>query len=155
MFNKTVPSVSDSASQTSVTFSQPAVTAPATGVYQSFVTKDCIADLEVCTDKSSGNYFIKLVDTSSRSHVITLFINKGETVNIKVPLGNYEMLAATGDTWYGDEYLFGPGTQYSKADCEYPFEMDAFGDISGWTVDMTPQVNGNMNMKNISESEWK
>jgi len=90
VFNKTVPLVSDSASQTSVTFSQPAVTAP-----------------------------------------------------------------ATGDTWYGDEYLFGPGTQYTKADCEYPFEMDASGDISGWTVDMTPQVNGNMNMKNISESEWK
>jgi len=153
--NSIVPSASASAPETSVTFSQPVVAAPKTGVYQLFVTKDLISQLEVRTDKSLGYHFVKLVDAANGAPVMTIFINKGETAKVKVPLGNYEMLFATGDTWYGDQYLFGPSTQYSKADKVYPFAINASGEIGGWTVDLTPQVNGNLHMKNISDSEWK
>ncbi len=70
-----------------------------------------------------------------------------------VPLGSYELKYATGKTWYGLDYLFGPNTSYYKADDVFRFSKTGDG-VSGWTVELFQQVGGNLETKKISEDDF-
>jgi hypothetical protein len=69
-----------------------------------------VAALKIEVD--GGNYAMKVVDKNSNTEVLMVFIAANQTVETKVPLGSYRILAATGDDWYGDRLLFGPSTRY-------------------------------------------
>lgn len=135
-------------------FSEPTVSSPQTGLLQSHVENECVANFKVTSDDESEPCVIKLVDISNESNVVTLFVNPGETASIKVPLGSYELLCAAGSKWYGPRYLFGPYTQYTKADEDYIFKEGPSGRIDGWSVDMTPKADGNMQMDEVSKGQW-
>lgn len=135
-------------------YPEPTVSVPETGLYQSHVNKECVANFTITSDANSSLYFIKLVDVSDVSNVVTLFVNPGDTAGVKVPLGSYEMLCATGNQWYGTRYLFGPDTSYSTAADYFVFEKDSSGAINSWSVDMTPQESGNLHMNDVSKGKW-
>ena len=45
---------------------------------------------------------------------IMIYIRGGDPFTTKVPLGSYYVRAASGNTWYGEDDLFGPNTAFFK-----------------------------------------
>lgn len=65
---------------------------------------------------AGSNFLLKLVDPQTRKDVMRMFVVGGREANFWVPVGEYELVYASGENWYGEELLFGPETQYAKAD---------------------------------------
>lgn len=134
------------------TFSEPTLPLPTNGALQVFTTRQAIAPFEI---KSSygGHYLVKLVDSYSKTPVITVFVHGGLTANVDVPLGTYEVRYASGDTWYGYEHLFGPDTAYSKADQMFYFRDDG-SQVSGYTITLYKVRNGNLQTSKIRKNQF-
>lgn len=97
------------------------------------------------------DYYVKLVDLSDVSRYLTIFVHGGQTLEVEVPLGTYEMRYASGETWRGLEHLFGPGgmTSYNASDDTFNFNISG-GYVNGYTVELIRQVGGNMDTYEIS-----
>jgi hypothetical protein len=98
-------------------------------------TAEALAPFQVKTE-AGANYLIKLVDPQTRKDVVRMYIIGGQTADFQVPLGNYEVLCASGVNWYGDELLFGPQTAYSKLDTISRFTLSADAQTQEKLVDL-------------------
>ena len=138
------------------TFNQPLLPLPSTGEIRSLRKKNTgavLAPLTVVTANGSPNYYLKLVD--SETHVVRLvfFVRSGKIAKLRVPLGSYELRYAAGAEWYGEEYLFGPGTEYAKAIEPFDFHTDS-DRVLGFTVELIKQINGNLREVAIRASDF-
>lgn len=112
---------------------------------------DRVAPFTVVT-RGDENFFIKLKNISG-SEILTFFVRAGETVDIDVPLGTFMLYYATGETWYGEENLFGETTgRYRAVDLFDFYEEDGY--VNGWTVELYLQTNGNLDTEPISADEF-
>lgn len=103
---------------------------------------------------SQGNhYLVKVEDAYSHVALASFFIRSGETLNTKIPVGNYVIKYAYGQQWYGLDHLFGAGTAYAKADDIFNFTFTGNG-YSGHTIELILQSNGNLETSNISPSQF-
>ena len=104
--------------------------------------------------KGSGYYYIKLKGSSGKD-VLRFFVHGGETAEVEVPLGEYSLYYASGNTWYGSPSLFGSETLYKKATDLFDFYVDEDdGSVCGWTVELYLQANGNLGSVPISSNEF-
>lgn len=87
------------------------------------------------------------------SSELRFFVRASCTAKLDVPLGRYRVYYATGDTWYGEEHLFGPDTQYYKCDEEFAFTSDDEG-YNGWTLTLTAVYNGNLDTDPIDAEDF-
>lgn len=134
-------------------FSKPIVSKPTSGIYQNHLHLENVAPLKIITKEGNGSYFMKIKDDIGLT-VMTIFINDGETVDIKVPLGTYKILSTNGEDWYGQDYLFGPDTSYSKLKESFNFKLEGNRYI-GHNLYLYKQNNGNLREVSISKSEWE
>ena len=111
-----------------------------------------IAPLEIKTS-SGANYWVKIDEANTNQHVVSYFIRSGETLNVQMPLGSYSIKYATGQKWYGPEYLFGDDTAYSKADNLFNFESNGY-ETNGYTLELIMQENGNLQTENIDKGQF-
>ena len=111
-----------------------------------------IAPLEIKAS-SGANYWIKIDEENTNQHVVSYFIRSGETLNIQMPLGSYTIKYATGQKWYGPEYLFGNDTVYSKADNVFIFKSNGY-ETNGYTLELIMQENGNLQTENIDKGQF-
>lgn len=125
---------------------------PYSGSVLTFTADERIAPFEIKAAEGS-HYLLKLVNISDNTPVLTVFVQSGSTVNIDVPLGAYELRYASGETWYGYEYLFGPGTSYSKADKTFNFEIVG-NKVNGFTITLYQVANGNLQTSIINPTEF-
>lgn len=133
-------------------FSQPAQTPPYSGKTRIFSLSDPIAPLQIKT--SSGiNYLVKLDDYYGGENIMDIFIQGGDTVEVEVPLGSYEIKYAIGETWYGYLHYFGPDTIYSKADKVFKFEKNGY-QVSGYTITLKNIVGGNLHTSRINSAQF-
>jgi hypothetical protein len=112
-----------------------------------------IAPFEIKTRSGSGHYFVKLVKSGTKRDILTVFVHGGQSVEVKVPLGSYELKYAVGKTWYGPELLFGPDTKCSKADKILDFKKEG-NQVLGHSVELYLQLDGNLQTKEIPRSEF-
>lgn len=134
-------------------FSEPAQALPPTGANNASFTNG-VAPLNIKTSSAGGyHYFVKIVNTVSRQELGSYFIRSGGVLDVDVPVGSYEIRYATGKTWYGASYLFGPETSYSKADSVFNFSFDGY-QYSGYTVELIMQQNGNLQTSGLQPSQW-
>lgn len=125
---------------------------PPNGRLQTFTTAQRLAPLEIKGGQGS-HYLVKLVDAFTAAPVLTVFVHSGSSVKIDVPLGTFELRFASGRKWYGDDYLFGPDTVYSKAETTFTFE--AVGDeVRGFTVTLYQVPHGNLSVSRITPTEF-
>lgn len=101
------------------------VALPISGVYQSsksaeVYAADVFPPLKVET-KAGRNYFVKLTDLTTGETELTLFVRSGEAIEVPVSPGVYQVKFAWGVTWYGEQDLFGPETQYKAFDVQFEF----------------------------------
>jgi hypothetical protein len=128
---------------------------PATGIMQSYDSTDAVAPLEIRTRFGSGNYYVKISRIVGGRLILsrTAFIRDGGTLETQMPLGDYEIRYANGENWYGTERLFGKRTSYSKADEVFRFQKESDG-ISGFTIELYKQVNGNLRTDPLTAGEF-
>jgi hypothetical protein len=138
---------------TTQTFNQPEKPLPSNGDVNMFTNAERIAPLSIKTS-SGDNYYYILLKTSSGSKVMSVFIYPGRTVDIDVPLGDYYLYYAAGETWYGTTYLFGPNTIYSQADEVFDFHETSQG-INGYSVELILQAGGNLSTSRADASDFR
>jgi hypothetical protein len=123
---------------------------PLSGVLRGAVGQsNSTGPLTIKTRTGSGNYYVKLVEKHSGTTRMTIFIRSGETTSMAVPSGTYEMRYATGQTWYGEETLFGDSTSYNKADSDFTFSSGL-----GYTVELYLQQFGNLETESINKDNF-
>ena len=132
--------------------SYPELPMPYSGSVRTFTAGERIAPFEIKAAQGS-HYLLKLVDAYTHAPVLTIFVRSGSTVNVDVPLGTYEVRYASGETWYGYEYLFGPETSYSKADKTFAFEVVG-NQVGGFTITLYKVAHGNLHTSTIGPTEF-
>jgi hypothetical protein len=113
-----------------------------TGVIRSRMKGQALAPLRVET-ASGSNYLVKLSKTANRSEHIFIYIEGGKSFKTNMPLGKFEFLYATGQTWYGEKHRFGPETAYFRAETILRFHQEG-NKLNGYTVQLVKQVGGNL-----------
>lgn len=145
------------------------ITEPKNGyVFQEIPDCDYLAPLSIETVGSSGYYFVldpialyspsefissEYAKIIAMNSYIRLYIHGGSSIDIDVPLGEYEIFYATGDSWLGEDELFGPDTRYYKCDDTFLFEETQSG-YNGWTVSLAPVANGNLDTELIDSDSF-
>lgn len=125
---------------------------PPTGHEYHYSGKKGVAPLQIVVPNAGDNYYVKVV-TLENKPVKAVFIRSGETVKIRVPLGTYKVKYATGETWYGQKYLFGPSTSATVAESDFDFRVED-DRYTGYTIELIKQVSGNLHSRNISIDEF-
>lgn len=123
------------------------------------------APLTINTVGTGGYYFVldplwisyggdsprkqQYAELSAKYSYIKIYVKAGSTVQMQIPLGEYEIYYATGDKWYGEDALFGEDTVYSKCDDTFVFSQ-----AYGWTLELTPIINGNLDVDKIDKKDF-
>ena len=129
------------------------LTLPVNGAVKYYTGKEAVAPLQIITKSSNRHYYVKLVDSVNDTTIMSIFIRANHKVMVDVPLGSYLIKYATGTKWYGEEKLFGPSTDYYKADRIFDFKL-VDNQYSGYTIELFLQERGNLKTKEISRSEF-
>jgi hypothetical protein len=102
-----------------------------------------------------ANYFAKLVDAASGLTDMMFYIRGGSSITKAVPLGNYVLKYASGNSWCNEDDLFGSDTSTNQADDTFLFERRTteYGySTSHWTVELIRQRGGNLRTRSIPRS---
>lgn len=111
------------------------------------------APLKIGTRSSDGNYVVKIEGWDNREFVSYVFIRRGSTAELAVPLGSYRLKFASGDRWYGLDHLFGPSTSYSYVRERMDFTRSG-NSLMGHRIELIPQVGGNLKTPRMPAAEW-
>ena len=133
-------------------FTKPVLPTPPSGEVRRYSTQPALAPLQI-RSSSGDDYLVKLDDVSTGKPVLSIFVRGGQTEDVDVPLGTYVLKYASGDKWYGYTYLFGPDTQYSKADRDFTFSFDG-QQYTGYTVTLYKVQDGNLRTSKISADQF-
>lgn len=133
-------------------FNEPPQALPAHGEGRKYYSTG-IAPLEIKTPYGPQHHVIKVVQWDTKNPVIEVFAHAGQTVNLDLPLGTYELRYASGKAWYGWTYLFGPETTYNKADRIFTFSDNGY-QVSGYTVELILQPHGNLHTSGLPPAQW-
>jgi hypothetical protein len=94
-----------------------------------------LAPLTIQTHNDGRHYYLKLLNASNGSEILSAFLRGGSTFVEHVPVGIYELKYAVGDTWYGTRWLFGPKTIFMKMDQVFDFKIQN-NEIAGYRLDL-------------------
>lgn len=129
------------------TFTAAEIRMPINGKTRHFALGEAIAPLKIRA--AAGSYYlVKLVEVYSDETALDVFIHSGSEIEVDVPLGTYEVRYASGEKWYGYEFLFGPATSYTKADKTFTFQTVG-NQISGFTLTLYKVAHGNLSSMTI------
>lgn len=134
-------------------FDQPIFDLPTNGAQTKYYNGMGVAPLQIITKEGVYHHFIKIIDWNTNETTKTIFIHAGQSIETKLPIGTYEVKYASGKTWYGENYLFGPETIYSKADKKFNF-IETYEGYSGYTIELILQYDGNLKTSKIPASEF-
>ena len=112
-----------------------------------------MAPLKIVTATGGFNYYAKLVGVETGKPALILFVRAGDTVETELPIGSYYLKFAAGERWYGEDFLFGPDTSYSKADEPLLFRIEGHR-VFGHVIELIKQVNGNLRETPISPTDF-
>ena len=108
----------------------------------------------VITAKGS-DLCIKLTSTSDPEKYTIYYIREGETFAMHVKDGKYNLKYGYGDTWYGQEEMFGSGGHYYQLNSV--FELDTLY-LGGWVqyeyYEFTLDISGDWTQTAISRDEF-
>jgi len=133
-------------------FDEPQQPIPNSGVIASDYS-DGVAPFTIRTRNDGAHFYIKIVEISSSRVIGAYFVRAGESIELQVPIGNYKLKYASGQNWYGESFLFGPDTSYSKADASFNFYDDG-SQVIGYAIELFQQDDGNLLTSGISPSQF-
>ncbi|MDO4442050.1 MAG: DnaJ domain-containing protein [Moraxella sp.] len=95
------------------------------------------------------HHLIKIVDASNHREVAWYFVRSGDIINLNLPIGEYIVKYAYGNTWFGYDNLFGDDTMYAQVD-----EILDFYNYQSYELELIQQVNGNLRTSSIDKSQF-
>ena len=104
---------------------------------------------EITIRASGGDSYVVKLKTASGITRLSFYVRAGDTVTVGVPSEYLYVYFASGDTWYGEEHLFGEDTSYSMDD-----DIQNFIDYT-WEYTLYPVYNGNFSETPISADQFK
>jgi len=110
------------------------VSMPRSGIINKIYHKGS-APLTIQTRNDGRHYYLKLLDASNGSEILSAYIRGGATIVEHVPVGKYELKYAVGDVWYGTRWLFGPKTVFRKMDQVFEFKIHK-NEIAGYRLEL-------------------
>jgi len=100
-----------------------------------------------------SNVLIKLTNVKNGVETMKIFVRGGETIEVKVPIGEYKVKLASGENWYGDKVRFGPKTNYALFDGTFTFRVK--GDqLEGHFIKLQPIVHGNLTRQSLEAKDF-
>jgi hypothetical protein len=141
-----------SSSPVEAVFNEPEQPLPLSGTVISSSNAENVAPFRIVT-RGRAHYLVKLSNWDTGEDVMSIFVRGGDKVEHEVPLGTYRIQYASGRTWYGKEYLFGPSTVYTQADESFRFRVVG-NQVSGYSVELYKRRGGNLHTRKIPRSQW-
>lgn len=138
--------------QDSILASLPKLELPESGATHMYIEQNLVAPLSITADNSQ-HFLVKLVDVSSNQPVMAIFVRSGTRIEVKVPLGTFEIRYASGIRWYGLEYLFGTNTSFGRAEKQFQFTVTESG-FSGYSLQLQQVTNGNLKTEKIDGNSF-
>ena len=103
---------------------------------------------KIVTPYGAEDYYLKLVNKSSGEEV-GVYVRGGETTEVYVANGTYELRYATGKTWYGTKLLFGFDTHVQKSS-----QRMTFWNGEGHALTLQKVRYGNFSTREMSPSDF-
>jgi hypothetical protein len=141
--------IAKSDADTLKSFEQPL---PASGAFPGSYYNSATSPPFKINNSPNSNTLLKLVNLRS-GDVVTVFIRAGESVEVGVPSGNYEVRIASGRTWYGETIRFGPETAYARLDEQFRFSLEG-NQLLGNEVTLSRVVDGNLSQTSINAAAF-
>jgi hypothetical protein len=123
------------------------------GLHQLYTSAEQIAPFRIVTPSGADSFYVKLTDAKTGVLVMTFFVQGGQSFEALVPSGTYRVKYATGATWYGVDFVFGPDTRYSEAVEIFEFSVKN-NRISGNTIELARQGGSHLHTKTISAHQF-
>jgi len=111
-----------------------------------------IARLKIQASSDTG-YFIKVRPSGTKTDLLAATISPGGSLETEVPLGSYDLVYATGDTWYGEEALFGHNTQFYQTDRPMIFSQQG-STIKGVVISLVKRAGGNLRSNRLNSTDF-
>lgn len=130
---------------------------PQSGVIKNYADTEAIAPFKITTrkysDKTGDNYYIKLIDAKTQKLAITIFVQAGDTIELDIPLGIYQIRYASGKKWYGEQDFFGHFTSYNESEELLDFVVEG-NRIKGHSIVLYKVANGNFETHSINAENF-
>lgn len=94
--------------------------------------------------------YLQLRSSADDSLLVSLFIRPGGSATVRARQGDAYFLIAAGNTWYGEEGIFGPDSSYSMTDT---FEVKSSRYYH--TITLEPVDEGNMRMWGVDPDKFR
>lgn len=131
----------------------PVVPFPENGATSDYAHRENVAPFEVSASGKSANFVVRLRDAATNALVIDVYVRTGRSAEIRVPLGRYRLLIASGDKWYGLEHLFGNRGAYGEAEKHLDF-VQLRDRLRGHTIELQESIQGNLKKRAIARREF-
>lgn len=106
-----------------------------------------IIPFTVVNELGKNCYFY--LDSDNDEKDTGFLVNSGETVEVKVPIGEYDLYYASGDKWKNLSEKFGPETNYFKSNDIYVVDNEHV-----WTVTVFTTSNSDSNISLIGADDF-
>lgn len=107
----------------------------------SYYTGDSPAGTVSVANKLDDYIYVKFKSESLNKTIVEAYIHPDSTADIKVPLGRYRIVFASGDEWYGNEYIFGTDTAFYK-----------LGNVTDIKIENNTMINQSIELKKSQSS---
>ena len=94
-------------------------------------------------------HVIKFYEVNAGRSVIVCYIPPGQTREVPVPSGKYEIRYGTGRRWYGPDEMFGKSGVFAKANRHFELRSD-----NSLELTLYPVANGNLGTRSIREEDF-
>lgn len=133
----------------------PPLARPKTSVLHVFNAKksQLIAPLKIITKDHGHDFYLKISNIDKPNQSVIIFIESGQQINTNVPLGRFNLKYASGSVWFGEKYFFGNETAFNEADEIFEFRQIG-NSVSGYTIELYLQQDGNLSTPNISKWDF-
>ena len=103
---------------------------------------------ELTITASGGASCVVKLKTASGTPRLSFYVRAGDTVTVGVPAERMYVYFASGQTWYGEEHLFGSSTSYSMDNnlCDFTHYI--------WEYTLYPVNNGNFSETPIDPEDF-
>lgn len=93
--------------------------------------------------------YVQVREVETDEPKVSMFIHSGKQVTVYVPKGMYYLLIGSGESWYGEEGLFGRAGNYSRTDDTEILSSDYYH-----TITLEAATDGNIDMYGADMSDF-
>lgn len=106
-------------------------------------------DSEISISASDDSACVVKLKTVDGEDCMSFYVRAGDDVSVPVPAKELYVYFAFGNSWYGNDYLFGGETSYSKDSSICDFSEYT------WEYTLSPVTNGNFRETPVDAEEFK